>query len=688
VVTTPGGSATITGGFTYIGIPDTTWNTFLGGTSTDLGYGIAVDSSGNVYVTGECYTTWGSPVRAYSGNGEAFAAKLNSSGMLLWNTFLGGTGEDAGVGIAVDSSGNVYVTGFSVSTWGNPLRAYSGADDGFVAKLDSNGLLQWNTFLGGSMMDQGWGIALDSIGNVYVTGFSNGAWGNPVRAYSGNYDAFAVKLNSSGVLLWNTFLGGTSTDIGYGIAVDSSGNVYVTGESYTTWGSPVKAYTTGPRDAFATQLNNSGVLLWNTFMGGTSTDIGYGIAVGSSGNVYVTGVSGASWGSPIKAISGTYNTFAAKLDSNGILQWNTFMGGTVEDYGRGIKVDSSGNVYVTGYSYTTWGKPVRAYTEHTDAFAVKLDSGGALQWNTFLGGTGDDIGQGIAVDSNGNVYVTGQSNATWGNPVRAYSSGEDAFDAFTTKLDSSGNMVSAPTVFSISPSSGPTTGGTSITVTGTAFTGAKVVSFGSSAASSYTVNSDTQITATAPAGTGTVDVNVTTTGGTSAISSIDQFTYIVPTATVNISVTLQGGSRPDAGWVVPLTVKFFTPGTITPALYTFDLTTAKSGNTAIATATGILPGTYDIRVVTPHCLTNIKKGVVIAAPSSEVDLGTLLEGNANDNNIVNIADFGILASAYGKNAGEDGYDAQADFDRNGIVNIADFGLLAANYGKSAPVEVH
>ena len=141
--------------------------------------------------------------------------------------------------------------------------------------------------------------------------------------------------------------------------------------------------------------------------------------------------------------------------------------------------------------------------------------------------------------------------------------------------------------------------------------------------------------------------------------------------------------------MVPLTVKFFdnstgVPGTI---LYTFTENTTKSGSTAIVQTSGILPGTYDISAVTSHCLTNVKNGVVITAPLTAIDLGTLLEGNADDNDIINITDFGVLAASYGKSSGDSGYDARADFDRNGIINIADFGLLAANYGKSAPVEV-
>jgi hypothetical protein len=162
---------------------------------------------------------------------------------------------------------------------------------------------------------------------------------------------------------------------------------------------------------------------------------------------------------------------------------------------------------------------------------------------------------------------------------------------------------------------------------------------------------------------------------------------------ISITTTLQGGSRPDTGWSVPLTVKFFTPSTTIPTdvltatpLYSLSLNTAKSGSTAIAQATGISPGTYDISVVSPHCLTNVKRGVIITAPSTNVNMGTLVEADANNDGQISITDFGILAVAYGTSSGTAGYDARADFDSNGIINITDFGLLAANYGMSSPVD--
>jgi alpha-tubulin suppressor-like RCC1 family protein len=411
--------------------PTLTWTTFLGGSGADEGWAVAVDGSGNVYVAGQSYASWGSPVRAYGGgNYDAFAAKLDSSGNLIWNTFLGGSGDDEATGVAVDGSGNVYVSGLSSASWGSPVRAYGGSYDAFAAKLNSSGNLIWNTFLGGSGDDGGTAMALDGSGNAYVAGVSSASWGSPVRAYSsGNYDAFAAKLDSSGNLIWNTFLGGIGADEAAGVAVDGSGNAYVAGYSAASWGSPARAFS-GNYDAFAAKLDSSGNLIWNTFLGGSGTAVGNAVAVDGSGNVYVSGLSSASWGSPVLAYGGgVYDAFAVKLGSSGNLIWNTFLGGSGDDEAWGVAVDGSGNVYVSGLSSASWGSPVRAYGGSYDAFAAKLGSSGNLIWNTFLGGSGDDYGYGVAVDGSGNVYVSGLSSASWGSPVRAYSSGYDAFVA-------------------------------------------------------------------------------------------------------------------------------------------------------------------------------------------------------------------------------------------------------------------
>ena len=340
-----------------------TWNTFLGGTGgDDYAYGVAVDSSGNAYVTGMSIATWGSPVRAFGGGStDAFVAKVNSSGTLTWNTFLGGAGSDYGNSIAVDASGNVYVAGtdYGGNTWGSPVRASSGGDEAFAAKLNSSGALTWNTFLGSSGNDYGQGVAVDSSGNVYLAGYSSATWGAPVRAYSSGNDSFAVKLSSSGAMTWNTFLGGSAWDQANSVAVDGSGNVYVGGYSSGTWGTPVTAFSGAVANASVGKLNSSGNLTWNTFYKGAGSTVANGIAVDGSGNVDIAGNDGN-------------DAFAAQFNSNGNPSWNQTLGGGGTDQGLSVAVDGSGNVYVSGSSSATWGSPVRPYGASVDAYVAKL----------------------------------------------------------------------------------------------------------------------------------------------------------------------------------------------------------------------------------------------------------------------------------------------------------------------------
>jgi len=400
------------------------WNTFLGATGTDRGSGIAVDTNGDIYVTGYSPATWGSPTRPYTGGDDAFVAKLDGNGVLQWNTFLGGTSADEGNGIAVDTNGNVYVTGASHATWGSPLNPYSGSRNVFVAKLDSIGALQWNTFMyfqDPSEDSLAFGIAVNTNGDVCVTGRSTFTLSL----------AFVALLDANGAGGGSTL--GSNGSYGEGIAVDTNGNFYLTGSSAATWGSPVRPHTAGNYDAFVAKLDTNRVLQWNTFLGSYYVEYGNGIAVDTSGNIYVTGTGAGTWGSPVNPYAGSTNGFVAKLDNSGALIWNTFLGGPAGAGCQGIALDTSGNIYVTGPSSATWGSPVRPYTGGTDAFSARLNGNGVLQWNTFLGGAGgSDAGLGLALDTARNVYVTGMGDTTWGSPVRPYAGG---YDAFVAKLD-------------------------------------------------------------------------------------------------------------------------------------------------------------------------------------------------------------------------------------------------------------
>jgi hypothetical protein len=247
------------------------------------------------------------PLQPQNGGGtvDAFVTKINAGGSaLVYSTYLGGSGEDQGSGVAVDSSGNAYVTGNTDSNnfpTMNPLQKANGGDtDAFVAKIQPSGsALVYSTYLGGQGVDQGSGIAVDSSGNAYVTGFTSSTdfpTMNPLQPQNANIiDAFVTEINTGGsALVYSTYLGGKRDDLGYAIAVDSLGNAYVTGLTssvdFPTMNPLQPAYGGGSEDAFVTEISAGGsALIYSTYLGGSGDDVGYGIAVDSSGNAYVTG---------------------------------------------------------------------------------------------------------------------------------------------------------------------------------------------------------------------------------------------------------------------------------------------------------------------------------------------------------------------------------------------------------------
>lgn len=275
------------------------WNTFLGGSDNDQSGDLVLDSTG-LYATGYSAASWGPPIQPFPGDpGAMFLAKLDVNGNFLWNTFIGaGTW---GSGITAGGSA-LYVTGLSSETWGSPIRPYSADEDAFVAKMDLSGNLVWNTFLGGSGFDGGVRIARDGSGNLYAIGDSAATWGDaPIRPFTvgERNDTYVAKLDGDGQLLWNTFLGGTKNDTSGGIALYESGNIYVVGSSHGTWGSPWHTFYGTNVNAYIAKLDSSGNLIWNGFVGGSTGDLGDGVAVNASGDIYLVGGSNTTWGSPI-----------------------------------------------------------------------------------------------------------------------------------------------------------------------------------------------------------------------------------------------------------------------------------------------------------------------------------------------------------------------------------------------------
>jgi Beta-propeller repeat len=401
--------------------------------------GIATDASGNVYVTGyfSGTATFGAlpPINSI-GFSDIFIVKYNNLGVAQWVQKAGGTSFTTAQKIAVDASGNVYVTGYfaGTATFGalSPIVSVGGVVyDIFIAKYNSSGTAQWVQKAGGTGADYGSGIALDASNNVFITGFFNGTatfGALPPIVSAGGQDIFVAKYNSSGTAQWVKQAGGLGTDQGYSIALDALGDVYVSGSFYNvaTFGTLSPITSAGVSDVFVARLASSdGFFTWVKRGGGTGTDYNYGIVVDALNNLYITGFfnNTATFGalSPIVS-AGSTDIYITKYNSGGIEQWVQRYGGVDSESGNSIALDALNNIYITGYfvNTTTFGalSPITS-KGFTDSFIAKFNASGGERWIQTGGGANGDSGSGIAVDVLGNVYTTGtfSPSAQFGNQI-------------------------------------------------------------------------------------------------------------------------------------------------------------------------------------------------------------------------------------------------------------------------------
>jgi hypothetical protein len=459
------------------------YSTYLGGSLEDDGYGIAVDSSGNAYVTGRTSSVdfpikGGVGSNTNQGGFDVFVSKIAADGSsLLYSTYVGGGGDDSGNAIAVDALGDAFIAGGTASsdfpvTAGvfQPALGASATGNAFIFKLNPGGTaLTYSTYLGGTISDEALGIAVDSSGNAYVAGKTTSSdfpvfpVASPLQPYiTGSASSgFVSKLNSTGTALtFSTYIGGGSGDAADAIAIDSADNVYITGETFssnfhvttgafqTTCGSCASSFP----DAFVTVINPAGNgYIYSTFLGGSGADGADAIAVDVADNAYITGFTESS-DFPLKgAIQSTYgqatDAFVTKLNSTGsALVYSTYLGGSGFDAGGGIAVDGAGNAYITGQTSST-NFPAANATQSvfggaTDAFVTEINPAGSkFAFSTYLGGPANEDGSGlygaIAVDNFGaNIYVTGDTASLSGFPLQSPLQGANAggsFDAFVVK---------------------------------------------------------------------------------------------------------------------------------------------------------------------------------------------------------------------------------------------------------------
>ena len=452
--------------------PVMNYSTLFGGSGDTSVTSVAFDLYGNAVVAGWTTATdlpaHGAKTKN-SGGVDAFVAKLSAEGnQIVWCTYLGGSGDDRAFGVAVDNSNNVYVTGWTQSTnfpvAGAIQTKLVGGRDAFVAKLNSSGTtIVYSTYLGGNNYDQGNSIAVDSTGAAYVTGDTSSTNFPVVNAYQaasgGQQDAFVAKLNPAGnVLVFSTYLGGNAVDHGAGIALDAVHNVYVTGSTYSS-NFPVYNATQprigGGEDAFVAELSSSGnVLLFGTYIGGSGgtpglEECGNAVAVDVSGNLYVAGVT-SSINFPTTA--GAYQAtltyggaedhgFAWKINSSKTqIIYSTYLAGMNMDVVNGLAVDPAGNAYLVGSTSSTDFPIVRAFqpaiTGLTNAFILKLNpTGSGLIFGSFLGGSNSDTANGIAVDSKQNIVIGGLAQSVdfpLQNAAQSYANAP--FSGFVTRV--------------------------------------------------------------------------------------------------------------------------------------------------------------------------------------------------------------------------------------------------------------
>jgi hypothetical protein len=423
------------------------WAKRLGGEGSDSGNGIAVDINGNVYTVGdfEGISDFDPGPNTFNliaeGGSDVFISKLDASGNFIWAKKFGGENLDNGAAIAIDEDGNIYTTGYFRGTvdfdpgMGTHYLTSVGYSDVFISKLDASGNFIWAKQLGGDGFDMGSGIAIDDSGNIYVTGdfqqtvdFDPNAGVFDITA-AGDYDVFILKLDAFGNFVWAKKIGGIDQEKCNSITVDGAGNVYTTGRflGACDFDPGPDTYTltpTGLFDTFISKLDSDGGFLWAKQIGGISSCEGNSLAVDVMENVYLTGYFAFTVdfdpGANIfeMTAAGMHDIFVAKLNESGDFAWAKQMGGAGDDYGYSIALDENGNVYTTGSFRNTadFDPGVNSFNliayGNTDIFISKLDSLGNFIWAHQLSGSSFESGHSITVNNVGNVYTTGYFSGT------------------------------------------------------------------------------------------------------------------------------------------------------------------------------------------------------------------------------------------------------------------------------------
>lgn len=354
---------------------------------------------------------------------------LNDEGEILYSTYLGGSLEDSVRAITIDNLGNVYVAGQTASTnfpiLGGINNTYVGGSyDGFITKFSNNGDLLWSTYFGGSDIDVIRCIQVDSQGNIIISGYTQSLdfpLFNPLYTTINSYEIFITKISSAGDILWSTLIGGDGNDYPQSMVVDKSDNIIVVGNTLSTNYPTLNAFDTtynGSEDVFITTFTPDGAMLWSTYLGGSLSDSAVGLALDSHNDIYITGSSYSTEFPLVNAFSRMQSggeAFLIKLNTTGKIQWSTFFGGSSLDIGFDVTVDKYDNPVIIGSTQSTdlfLRNPYYSKNSGaTDTFIARFMPDGLLSMSTYLGGSGTDTPYSIKVDGNNALIITGATGS-------------------------------------------------------------------------------------------------------------------------------------------------------------------------------------------------------------------------------------------------------------------------------------
>lgn len=619
--------------------------------------------------------------------------------ILSYSTYLGGSGLDATNQIAVDPTGNVYVVGRTYSTdfptLNPPQPTKQGAVDLFVAKLNAAGTaLVYSTYLGGNeaLDETPNGIAVNAVGEAYVTGYTDAAnfpvAGAIQSSYGGGGDAFAFKLNASGTaILYSTYLGGSGFDQGGGVALDGLGNAYVAGYTRSANFPTANAFQStrgGPEDAFLTKILSDGsALVYSTYLGGSSNEsAAYRcVAVDSLGSAYVTGQTLSGNFPTLNAFQpnfggGDGDAFISKFTPDGsALVYSSYLGGSLQDAGQAIAVDGSGSAYLAGSTNSSNFPTVNAfqpgYGGGRDAFITTVNAAGsAVTFSTYLGGSGEDRILGLALDGGDNVWGTGQTlSSNFPTAFATQSNAGGGWDAFVTRMNAAGTALDYSTYlggsgddFGLGLAIG--SGGDVYVSGGTGSTNFPTLnpfqgSYGGGTSDAFITRFDIR-----PALVASLVVDNGAAQRSMVRSLTVTFNQVVTVGANAFEVRLNGGAAVA-----------FTPSVSVVNGQTVVLLTVTGGGS-------LADGRYTLTV---------RANQVTDGLGNQLDGGTdyvanfhRLYGDANGDATVNAFDYSQFRPAFGSSTGDPTFVEWLDFDGDGTINASDLGQFRDRFGISLP----